>query len=113
MSDRFYGYSSCGDKIDTIQDPSLLGQARALAVARHNRTNIEKAIVLPADWSLDYRDGQVLLTVPERCANHYRRVYGFVGACNDTDSRGTATPLQFHIVLKLPFFFGKTQNECS
>ena len=88
-----------------VLSPSLLRQARQLALARVNKTELDKAVLLPRDWSLVTRNSQVVIELPESVAHRFRRVYGFVSGATLTESSGTGSPLQFTVVLKLPFYF--------
>ena len=103
-----YGKASNGTEISFPQTPSLVAQAKALAVARAFKKNINYAVVVPEHWELFFRKNQVMLELPDFATNQYRRIYGFVGGCvEDVKSRGPDLGLMFNVVLKMPFFFSK------
>ena len=49
----------------------------------------------------------MMLIPPDTVTRRLHRVYGYVCACADSDTRASQTPMLFNIVLKIPFkFFG-------
>ena len=109
-----YGKSSGGQGIAFPQRPSLVSQAKVLALARAHETCFGRAIIVPDGWELRQRKTQVMIELPKTATPQFRRVFGFVGACTeDNKSRGPNMGFMFSIVLKLPFFFACSQSACE
>ena len=99
-----WGKSSAGVAMTQCSRPSLIRQARDLALARVNKTEFGRAVLVPEGWTLLNRDIQVVLELPPSATPVSA---GCTDSCLGRCYRALLEqqPLQFTIVLKLPFYF--------
>lgn len=92
--------------------PTVIGQARALAAARVYGTDPGLAVLIPHGWRFSTRrkDNNMMLILPDTVTPRLHRVYGYVCACSDSDTRSSMTPYLFNIVLKIPFKFAGDES---
>ena len=75
---------------------------RDVALARSQKTELDKAALIPHGRELAKRENQI---APEiTAAPRFRRVYGFISGAALASSSGTGRPLQFAVVLRLPCY---------
>ena len=66
---------------------------------------------LPATWTFEVKNAQLLIEPSADDSPHLKALYGYVGQINDAACNDTATPLCLQIIAKLPFKYGAPKGE--
>ena len=105
----------CGfgpNEVDATEfyQPSRDEFAKELADSMRNRHDVREIIPLPDGRGLVF-DKHLTLELPRGGIPRFRRIYGYIGTAQSSESGGALTPACFQLATKLNFRYGSSEPE--
>ena len=97
-----------GYRITEFYQPSCAEFAQDIADGRREKKNLREFTPLPGGWEFVV-EHQLKINLPRSEIPRFRRIYGYVGNAQTTDSEGTIAPMCFQVIAKLNFRYGDSE----
>ena len=89
---ELFGLDWNGDRILEFYQPRCSEFAQEIADGSREKKNLREITPLPEGWEFVI-EKQLRINLPRSEMPRFRRIYGYVGTAQTTDSEGTLTPM--------------------